>query len=144
VTDLSPEGVVRGLFDALNVRDFERAAGAVAERCEWESVAAETIHHGSKPIVDGLRRFVEAFPDWRAEIVTLTAVDHIVVVEWDSHGTFTGPFRGEEPNGRVFRRRGCAVAEVAGGKIVRYRDYYDRATLLEQLDLGHLLYAAKR
>ena len=144
MTDLSPEGVVRGLFDALNARDFERAAGAVAERCEWESVAAETVHRGSKPIVDGLRQFVEAFPDWHAEIVRLVAVDDVVVVEWDSSGTFTGPFRGEDPNGRPFRRRGCAVAEVAGGKIVRYRDYYDRATLLEQLDLGHLLYAAKR
>jgi limonene-1,2-epoxide hydrolase len=28
---------------------------------------------------------------------------------------------------------------VIGGRIVRYRDYYDRATLLTQLDLAHLL-----
>jgi steroid delta-isomerase-like uncharacterized protein len=144
VTDLSPEGVVRGLFDALNERDFERAAGAVAERCEWESVAAETVHSGSKPIVDGLRRALEAFPDWHAEILHLHAAGGVVVVEWDSSGTFTGVFQGQEANGRAFRRRGCAVAEVAGGKIVRYRDYYDRATLLDQLDLTHLLYAAKR
>lgn len=139
MTDLSPEGVVRGLFTALNERDFSRAAGAVAERCDWESVAAETVHRGSKPIVDGLRLFVEAFPDWHVEIRSLHADGGTVVVEWDSTGTFTGPFRGERPNGKVFRRRGCAVAEVEGGKIARYRDYYDRATLLDQLGLRHLL-----
>jgi len=139
VSDLSPEGTVRGLFEALNARDFARAAGAVAEHCVWESVAAESTHRGSGPIVDGLRQFSEAFPDWRAEIAGLVAQGNVVVVEWDSSGTFEGAFRGEEPNGKAFRRRGCAVAEVEGAKIVRYRDYYDRATMLAQLDLLHLL-----
>lgn len=137
--DLSPEATVRGLFDALNERDFARAAGAVAEQCQWESVAAETVHRGSGPIVAGLREFVTSFPDWRVEVRTLVASDGTVVVEWDSSGTFEQPFRGEAPNGKTFRRRGCSVAEVRGGKIVRYRDYYDRATLLRQLDLLHLL-----
>lgn len=137
--DLSPETTVRTLFDALNERDFGRAAGAVAEACEWESVAAETVHHGSRPIVDGLREFVGSFPDWHVEVESLTAAGERVVVEWTATGTFEHEFRGEQPNGKRFRRRGCAVAEVKGGKIVRYRDYYDRATLLQQLDLTHLL-----
>lgn len=137
--DLSPETTVRTLFDALNERDFGRAAGAVAETCEWESVAAETVHHGSRPIVDGLREFVASFPDWHVEVGSLTVAGDRVVVEWTATGTFEHEFRGEAPNGKRFRRRGCAVAEVKGGKIVRYRDYYDRATLLRQLDLPHLL-----
>jgi steroid delta-isomerase-like uncharacterized protein len=139
VTDFSPEGTVRRLFDALNTRDFERAAGAVAESCVWESVAAETVHRGSGPIVAGLREFAAAFPDWHAEIERLHVADGTVVVEWSSAGTFEHEFRGSAPNGKRFRRRGCAVAEVHAGKIVRYRDYYDRATLLQQLDLIDLL-----
>lgn len=139
MTDVSPEGIVRGLFEALNARDYARAAGAIAEDCRWESVAAETVHQGPAPIVTGLKAFVSAFPDWRAEIDSVTASGPVVVVEWDSSGTFQRAFRGKEPNGRRFRRRGCAVAEVEGAKIVRYRDYYDRLTLLKQLDLLDLV-----
>jgi steroid delta-isomerase-like uncharacterized protein len=127
------------MWDALNARDYARAAGAIAEHCEWQSVAAETLHRGPGPIVAGLREFVTAFPDWRADVERVTAVGPIVVVEWESSGTFRGPFRGKEPNGKRFRRRGCSVAEVEGRKIVRYRDYYDRVTLLRQLDLLDLL-----
>ena len=132
----SPEAIVRGMFEALNARDYARAAGAIAEHCDWESVASETSHRGPGPIVSGLREFVASFPDWRADIKSITANGNIAVVEWDCSGTFQGPFRGTEPNGKRFRRRGCSVAEVQGGKIVRYRDYYDRLTLLQQLDIA--------
>lgn len=139
MTDLSPEGIVRGMFDALNTRDYARAAGAIAEHCRWESVAAETIHQGPGAIVAGLREFVAAFPDWRADVVNVTSNDRFVAVEWDSSGTFQNAFRGKAANRKRFRRRGCSVAEVEGSKIVAYRDYYDRVTLLKQLDLLDLL-----
>ena len=139
MTDLTPKGVVRSYFEALNARDFARAAGPIAEDCEWTSIATEKTHRGPTAIVTGLREFVTAFPDWRVEMQRVTTVGNLVFVEWDTSGTFSQPFRGAQPNGRRFRRRGCAVAEVQGGRIVRYRDYYDRATLLQQLELMHLL-----
>ena len=131
--DFSPEAVVRRFYAALNERDFNRAAGAVAERCEWVSVAAETTHRGPEPVVAGLRAWAEAFPDGRVEVLNTVGEGRFVVVEWRTTGTQSGPYRGAEPTGRPVRRRGCAVAEVEGGKIVRYRDYYDRQTLAEQL-----------
>ena len=139
MSSLAPESIVEGMFDALNARDYARAAGAIAEHCEWQSVATETAHRGPGPIVLGLREFVAAFPDWRAEVTSVTTAGDMVVIEWDSSGTFQNPFRGRPPNGKRFRRRGCSVAEVEGGKIVRYRDYYDRVTLLQQLDIIDLL-----
>ena len=138
-TYLSPESVVRGFFEALARHDFARAAGAIAEHCEWESVPTGTIYRGPSPIIAGLRDFVTGFPDWQVTIDRLTLAADIVVVEWNTTGTFTQPFRGETPNGRAFRRRGCAIADVQGGKIVRYRDFYDRVAMLEQVGLGHLL-----
>jgi steroid delta-isomerase-like uncharacterized protein len=139
MTDLSPEGIVRGMWDALNARDYARAAGAIAERCEWHSMATETTHLGPTPIVAGLREFTSAFPDWRADVERVSTIGNRVVVEWLSSGTFRNPFRGRAPNGRRFQRRGCSVAEIQGGKIVRYWDYYDRLTLLQQLDLLDLV-----
>ena len=136
---LSPESVVRGLFEALNRRDYARAAGAIAEHCEWWSMPAETMHLGPSAIVAGLREFTAAFPDWHVDIERVTAAGNIVVVEWASSGTFVNAFRGRAPNGKAFRRRGCSVAEVPQGKIVHYRDYFDRASLLQQLDLIDML-----
>lgn len=127
------------MFAALNRRDYARAAGAIAEHCEWWSMPAETMHLGPHAIVAGLREFTAAFPDWNVEIDRVVAAGPIVVVEWASSGTFQSAFRGREPNGKSFKRRGCSVADVPQGKIVHYRDYYDRAALLQQLDLMDLL-----
>lgn len=135
----SPEALLRGFFDALARHDFERAAGALAEHCDWRSMATGGVHHGPGPIVAGLREFVAAFPDWSVAIERLVASGNVVVAEWATSGTFLGTFRGEPPNGRRFSRKGCAVAEIDRGLIVRYHDYYDRALLLEQIGLKHLL-----
>jgi steroid delta-isomerase-like uncharacterized protein len=141
VTDLSPEGIVRGMFAALNSRDFARAAGAVAEHCEWHSLGSGTVFQGPWAMIDGLREFAAAFPDWRADLDRVTTADSLVIVEWTTTGTFQHAFRGRLPNGKRFERHGCSAAEIEGGKIVRYRDYYDRATLLQQIDLLDLLQA---
>jgi steroid delta-isomerase-like uncharacterized protein len=139
VTDLSPEGTVRAFFHALNARDFARAAGPIAEDCEWVSMATERAFQGPSAIVQGMREFATSFPDWICELERVHCADHVVVAEWVTYGTFRRDFRGRHANGRTFRRRGCAVAEVESGKIVRYRDYYDRATFLRQLDILDLL-----
>ena len=135
MTDLTPEAAVRRYFDALNARDYARAAASIAETCEWVAMPAENQYRGPAAIVAGLREFTSAFPDWRVEIERVIASGSVVVVEWHTSGTFQGPFRTRDPNGRRFSRRGCAVAEVANGQIVRYHDYFDRASLFVQLGL---------
>jgi steroid delta-isomerase-like uncharacterized protein len=135
----SPESVVRGLFEALNARDYKRALACIGDRCEWWSMPGEAMHTGGSAVVAGLDQFTSAFPDWRAEIERAVASGPYVAVEWISTGTFRGVFRGKLPNGRAFRRRGCSVAEVRQGQIVHYRDYFDRVGMLEQLGLMDLL-----
>ena len=135
----SPESVVRGFFEALNARDYPRALGAIADRCEWWSMPSETKHEGGSAVIAGLDQFTSAFPDWRADIERVLAAGPVVAVEWVSSGTFRGVFRGKLPNGKSFRRRGCSVAEVQRGQIVHYRDYFDRVGILQQLELLDLL-----
>jgi steroid delta-isomerase-like uncharacterized protein len=135
VTDLSPEATVRSYYDALNARDYARAAGPIAENCEWVSMPTGNVFQGPAAIVAGLREFTTSFPDWRVDVERVVADGRFVVVEWHTSGTFGSAFRGHAPNGKRFSRRGCAVAEVESARIVRYRDYYDRASLYAQLDL---------
>ena len=138
MTDLTPEGTVRTFYEALNARDYARAAGPIAEVCEWVSMPTENVHRGPTAVVNGLREFSTAFPDWHVKVENVISDGRSVVIEWHTTGTFEKPFRGRQPNGRKFSRRGCAVAEFERGQIVRYRDYYDRARLFEQLDLMDL------
>ena len=65
-------------------------------------------YRGPAAVVAGLKEFTTAFPDWRVDVE------------------------------RVISRAGCAVAEVERGRIVRYRDYDDRASLYAQLELMDL------
>jgi len=135
----APESVVRAFFAALNARDYRGAANHISDNCEWWSMPTDNMHRGPSAIIAGLDEFTHAFPDWHAEVERVTASGPIAVVEWMTTGTFIAPFRGRLPNGKAFRRRGCSVAEVRSGQVVHYRDYFDRAAMLEQLDLLDLL-----
>ena len=136
----SPEAVVRRFFESLNARDYRGAALAIADHCEWWSMPSEARHEGGSAVIAGLDQFTTAFPDWCADIERVTAAGDVVAVEWVCTGTFRGGvFRGKLANGKSFRRRGCSVAEVRHGQIVHYRDYFDRVTLLEQLELMDLV-----
>jgi steroid delta-isomerase-like uncharacterized protein len=136
---MKPEEIVRELYHAFNERDFDRVATAFAEPCEYDAIAANSVMRNSAEVADGLRAWATAFPDGFVEMTNVIAVGPWVVVEWHARGTQTGPLRGEPPTGRRFERRGCAVAEIDGGKIARYRDYFDRAQMYEPLGLMHLL-----
>ncbi|OLD25951.1 MAG: hypothetical protein AUG06_04385 [Actinobacteria bacterium 13_1_20CM_2_65_11] len=132
------ERVLREFYDAFNAGDLERSAAQFAADCEYEFVAfgKTRTQRSRQEVLEGLRNWRGAFPDGRVEATNVIVSGNTVVVEWDSHGTWTGaPIRGEPPNGRPFERRGCAVAEVANGKIVRCRDYFDRANMWEPLGM---------
>jgi len=133
------ERAVRELYSAFNSRDFDRAAAQFAAQCEYESIASGSVSRTPREVGEGLRAWATAFPDGHVEMTNVIACDRFVAVEWHARGTHTGPLRGEPATGRSFERRGCAVAEVEGGHIVRYRDYFDRANMLEPLGLMHLL-----
>ena len=133
-----PERVVRDFYDAFNAGDLERSASRFAPACEYEFVAfgEEATLRTRAEVLEGLRDWRAAFPDGRVEPVNVLAVGSTVVVEWTSRGTWTGePIRGRAPSGRSFTRRGCAVAEVENGEIVRCRDYFDRQNMWEPLGL---------
>ena len=134
------ERVLREFYDAFNAGDLERSAAQFAEECEYEFVAfgSAATQRTRDEVLQGLRSWRASFPDGRVAPTNVVASGTTVVVEWDSRGTWTGaPIRGKQPNGRRFERRGCAVAEVENGKIVRCRDYFDRANMWQPLGLMH-------
>jgi steroid delta-isomerase-like uncharacterized protein len=133
--------VVRRLCEALTNRDWAAFDALVAEDCEWDDVPSRRTIRGVKELVDSCRTFTTAFPDFSVESVTLIGQGDLVANEWSARGTHSGPLPGPdggyvEPTGRPFARTGVGIVELRHGKIVRYRDYFDRQTLTEQLGLA--------
>ena len=137
------EQVVRDFYDRFNAGDVEGAANQYAEECEWDFPAFNSVCHTRVEVLEVCQSWKAAFPDGRVDVVNAIGCDDIVVVEWDSRGTWTGPLGAAagEPNGQAFHRRGCAVTEVQADKIVRCRDYFDRANMYGPLGLMHLITA---
>jgi steroid delta-isomerase-like uncharacterized protein len=135
------ERIVRRFYDSFNAGDVELAAEQYAEECEWAFPAFGSVCHTRREVRDLCRDWRAAFPDGRVELVNAIDCGDTIVAEWDSNGTWTGPLSpaAGEPNGRRFQRRGCAVTELDGGKIVRCRDYFDRANMYSPLGLIRLL-----
>jgi steroid delta-isomerase-like uncharacterized protein len=132
--------VVRRLSEALTNRDWAAFDALVAEDCEWKDVPSGRTILGVKELVDACRTFTTAFPDFSVDTVTLIGHGDLVANEWSARGTHDGPLPRPdggyvEPTGRSFARTGVGIVELRDGKIIRYRDYFDRQTMTEQLGL---------
>jgi steroid delta-isomerase-like uncharacterized protein len=118
--------VVRRFGEAMTNRDWAAFRELIADDCEWMDVPSGEVIHGVEALIDLCRTFTAAFPDFRVQSVTLIGQGDLVANEWSGRGT-------QEASGRVFSRTGVGMVELSDGKIVRYRDYFDRQTMTDQL-----------
>ena len=133
--------VVRRFGAALTNRDWAAFGDLVADDCEWTDVPSGHTLRGRDELIAGCKAFTSAFPDFSVESVTLIGEGDLVANEWRGRGTHAGPLARpdgghHQPTGRSFERTGVGIVELRGGKIVRYRDYFDRQTMAEQLGIG--------
>jgi steroid delta-isomerase-like uncharacterized protein len=129
---------VRRFGEAMTNRDWAAFDDLVAEDCEWTDVPSGQTLHGRDELVALCRTFTTAFPDFRVESLTLIGQGDLVANEWRGRGTHEAPLPraggGDyPPTGRSFARTGVGIVELRDGMIVRYRDYFDRQTMTEQL-----------
>jgi ketosteroid isomerase-like protein len=117
-----------------------RSTTSLQRTASGRDVPSGRTIRGVKELVDGCRTFTTAFPDFSVESVTLIGQGDLVANEWSARGRHDGPpprtdGGNYEPTGRSFARTGVGIVEVRDGKIVRYRDYFDRQAMTEQLGL---------
>ncbi len=95
---------------------------------------------GVDDILTVWKGWASAIPDSKATFHTERVADGTVVIELTWRGTHTGPLKmadGEIPaTGKKIEIRACQVTEVANGKAKVMRQYYDMATLLQQLGVS--------
>jgi steroid delta-isomerase-like uncharacterized protein len=105
----------------------------------WYDVEPLDEHHDGR---NGVRTYykdlLQALPDLHVDVQERHVTDESAILEVTMSGTHTGVWRGLPGTGNKVEFPACAVfAFDDQNKIAGERIYYDRATVLRQLDIFH-------
>ena len=138
---MSAEYLAKEWAESWNTNDFERLCAIYSgDDFVWEDIPLGLVMKG----VEGIRPFSEmwyaACPDMQVEITSAYQVGDNAWCEWDWVGTQTGavPAMGLEATNRKFHVQGAAIIELKDGKVHRWVDYWDAATLMKDLGITDL------
>jgi steroid delta-isomerase-like uncharacterized protein len=133
------EQLVRDYFVAWNAHDGAKLASCFADTGTFEGpttpmpVRSFDLH----AVIESLSA---QFSNFAFELTRITASDGLAYAEWVLRGINDGPIkRGIPATGRTLHAPGLDVVEIAEGKIVRVRRFYDRRAMVEQLGLQVLV-----
>ncbi len=127
----SDKKVIEKFFAAWNSNDADKAAAYFSEDAVYEDVAAGQIKRGRAEVREWVEGAVVAVENFKLEIVSSSFHKGHGVVEWVWSGTDKGLLK----TGKKFSVRGVSVYEIRGGKISRYKEFYDFATVMRQVGL---------
>lgn len=123
--------------DIFNGRAWGRAQDTYDPEVVMVEPASTTRGVGS--YLQLAQGFVTAFPDCRMEVSAVLESGNLAVIEGVYSGTHTGVLatpQGEvPPTGRTLALPLCDVFEIAAGRIVSIRAYYDQMAFAAQLGL---------
>jgi steroid delta-isomerase-like uncharacterized protein len=137
VPEPTAQTVADGWWKAFVDKDVSRACAHYADNVDYAD-------HGvgqSFPGREAVEAFWQSFFDvidvdaFRADVHAFTTTDTTFAVEWTMHFRLVKPWGEFPPSPNVVSLRGISVGDVAGGKIVSHRDYYNAASILQQMGL---------
>lgn len=129
--------LIQKLFEWYNADDVDSIVDSVTDDFELVDIPAQTTYPGK----DGLREWLTisktALPNARTYLTNLIVCGNRAASEHEGRGTHTGVLKvpgGEiPPTGRTVDAQVSELYEFRGGKLARWRVYYDGAALSRQL-----------
>lgn len=122
---------------AYGNKDWTAVKAAIAPDAVYDEVATQRRIQGADDVINLWRGWATAFPDSKATFHSALASDGTVTVELTWRGTHSGPLKTADgeiaATGKKIELRACQVVEVADGKVKVIRNYFDMATMLQQL-----------
>lgn len=121
---------------AWNSHDINKILSFFTEDGVYEDVAHGITNHGKKEITGYLNTSFIDFPDLKVEVKTIVANGEWIVFEIVTSGTHAHSSMPEvQATGKTFSIRAVSVFKMSKGKISRQSEYYNYATLLQQVGL---------
>lgn len=139
-TMLSPQKLIEAAKApeiAYNEKNWTAVRACVTPDVVYDEVATRRRLQGADQVIAVWQGWAKAFPDSKCTFNNAFTSGTTVVLELTWHGTHTGPL--ETPAGTIaatgkrIELRSCVVAELDGEKTKLQRQYFDMATLLEQI-----------
>ena len=132
--------LIRGLADAFNARDWDRARQYLSDDLAFTDVAMGHSTQGPDDFLAYAQVWANAFSDMQLDLRAAVGDESHVAGEFVGRGTHDGVLmspNGEiPPSGRDLETPFTWFCDVAGGKLVRIGDYYDAMTIMSQLGLA--------
>jgi steroid delta-isomerase-like uncharacterized protein len=129
--------VAKAQISAFNEKNWDRAKEVVTPNVVYDEVATHRRITGVNDMLTAWKGWATALPDSKASFDSAVVSGNTVTLELTWRGTHTGPMqtpRGEiAPTGRAIELRACQIVDVADGKATSIRQYFDLATLLQQI-----------
>ena len=123
--------------DAWASQDVEKILSIYSDDCVYEDTTLGEIFRGKEEIRAFLTESFKAFPDFRAQMKSFFTADDQICNESVISGTHIGNVPMLPPaTKKSFSVRCAHICKLRDGKAVRITDYYDGASLMQQL--GHL------
>jgi steroid delta-isomerase-like uncharacterized protein len=126
----SGKAVVDAYVRAWNQHDSVAFDSILAPDAIHEDIAQNFRGKGSAEVVKFMRGIVAVEPDFKWQVTNSIEEGRYVALEWTWTATHTGSDPANKPvkNKRI-SGRGASFAEVENGKIKRFTDYFDMASL---------------
>jgi len=122
---------------AYGKKDWDALRAAVTPSFLYEEVATHRKMRGVDQFIAGWQGWATALPDSKATIQNAFVSGDTVVLEVTWRGTHKGPL--QTPTGQIaatgkpIEIEACLVYHIAGGKPESMRQYFDMATMMQQL-----------
>jgi steroid delta-isomerase-like uncharacterized protein len=143
-TTLSPQALTdaaKALILAYNDKNWDKCKASITPDFVYDEVATGRKVTGADQTIDIWKGWAQAFPDSKGSFLgTYVTNSGAVVLEVNWKGTHKGPL--QTPNGPIAATgkridvRACLIIEVAGERAKSQRQYFDMATLFQQLGVA--------
>jgi steroid delta-isomerase-like uncharacterized protein len=139
----SPQAMIdaaKASIIAYNDKNWNNVRTALTSDALYDEVATQRKIQGLNQVIECWQGWARAFPDSKATFHNAIASGNIVCIELSWRGTHTGPL--ELPTGSVpatnrsIDVRSCQVFEMLENKAQIIRQYFDIATMMQQLGLA--------
>lgn len=125
---------------AYGKKNWDELRASLAPGVLYDEVATHRKTKGIEEILTIFQGWAAAFPDSKATFHAVHPSGNTVVLELAWGGTHTGtlelPGGPVEATGRTFEVPACVIVEIEDDKAKSIRQYFDMATLLQQLGIS--------
>jgi len=128
--------MIGDLLSAMNSHNTDRAVSFWTDDCIYENWAHEIVKHGKKELTDMLSSQFVDFPDIKFELTSSFTAGDWAGIEYIISGTFANNSSPAVPaTGKTFSVHAASIIQLHKGKISRLSDYFNLATMLQQVGL---------